>query len=341
MDHKAFSVCLESLHLPVEDAGHILGAESLRLIRGMHRFFREKLVSSNNAFRTAELLDQSVFCCILPEGMVMLRCAADASERTIALDGFLVMQEHLRTAWQLSRWKLLFVCAAGWERMGQVCLTQGEIEQIAMSLKAPPALQAKLMDASRRMLAAPAPFSFAVTGYPLYELPVRFPGAADPEAAEAEQRGEILLLPEQAAALTARYQQDHSVLKSLRLHCGSRKQYQTLRQKNTAAFEDSMAIHKSVREELSAYAGEDIWYYSVQVRAELRYIRALRASASDKLCAGTIPFAELVTETDAFTDGLHKWLELLKQNPDPPPKHPDKPHDPPKGGFLRGLFSKK
>ena len=344
MENKAFAVCLASLHLPeqADDAEQfaLLGADSQRLVRGLQQFFQEKLVSSVNSYRTAEVVNGSLFCCCLPEGMVMLRCSADPAARTASLDGFLITRETLRTAWQISRWKLLFVCAAGWEHHRCVWLSPAEIEQIAMSLQAPRELQEKLMEASRKMLASPAPISLAVTSCPLHEIPVHFPGAAQERLlAEAEERGEIIFSPEQAAALTAQMQGEQSVLKSLRLQCGSKKQYQSLRQKHLAAFEESSTLHSELREALARYRQDEIWYFSVLVKPDLLYVRALCPSVSDKLVSGSVDFAELSAETDAFTAGVYRWLEQLKAAEAAAGSGEKKTASRP-GGFLRSLFSK-
>ena len=352
MEHTAFAVCLASLHLPekADDAEcfALLGAESQRLVRRLQQFFQEKLVSSVNCYRTAERIDGSLFCCCLPEGMVMLRCSADPTERTASLDGFLITKETLRTAWQLSRWKLLFVCATGWQRCGRVWISPADIEQIAMSLQATRGFREKLMEASRKMLTSPTPISFAVTDYPLHSIPVHFPGTVqDRYLAEAEERGEIIFSLEQGAALTAQMQREPSVLKSLHLQCGSKKQYQSLRQKHLAAFEDSSALHNELREKLAGYPQDKIWYFSVQVKSDLLYVRALRPAVSEMLSSGTVDFAKLSTETDAFTSGVYRWLEQLKkaeaeaaeasrtgsgETGSSSQKH---------GGFLRSLFSGK
>ena len=350
MGYRGFSVCLVSLHLPErpEEVWSIspLSEETLRMICGLYRFAQEKLVSAVNSYRTAELLDQSIFCCCVPEGMLMLRCTADPLERRAALDGFLITQETLRTAWHLSRWKLLFVCAAGWERTGTAWLSQQEIEQIAMSLAPTPALQAKLMDASRKMLESPAPFSFAVTSYPLYEIPVHFPGYVHEQIpAEEGTQGEIPLSPQQAASLAEHYRNEISVLKTLRLLSGSRKQYQQLRLRNAAPFEDKLQLQKTLRDELSQYAQEELWYFTVQVTKELYYVRALRVTASDQLTAGRIDFSELAAEMEAFIDDTYRWIEQIRQHETAPPPAPEAaPKDPPaeqkNGGFLRSLFRK-
>ena len=344
MGYRGFSVCLVSVHLP-DEAGILLplGEESLRMLRGLHGFAQEKLVAAVNSYHTAELLDQSIFCCCIPEGMLMLRCTAEPLERTAALDGFLVTKETLRTAWQLSRWKLLFVCAAGWERLGTVWMTHQEIEQIAMSLVPPPALQAKLMDASRKMLESPAPFSFAVTSYPLYEIPVQFPGLVlEQPPADGETQGGIPLLPEQAAALAEHYRGEIPVLKTLRLLCTGKKQYQQLRLRNAAPFEDKAALQKKLRDELAPYTQEEVWYFTVQVKQELWYLRVLRTSASGQLSAGSIGFAELCTEMESFIDDTYRWIGQLRQyeQAPPPEEHKASGTEQKPGGFLRSLFRK-
>jgi hypothetical protein len=346
MGYRGFSVCLVSLHLPEipgdTSNASALGEESLRLIRGLYRFVHEKLVSAVNSYRTAELLDHSIFCCCVPEGMLMLHCSTDPVERQTALDGFLITKETLRTAWQLSRWKLLFVCAAGWDRYGTVWLTVQEIEHIAMSLKPSPALQGKLMDASRKMLASPAPFSFAVTSYPLYEIPVHFPGLAREPLPEAgTEQGEIVLSAEQAEALAERYRNEISVLKTMRLFCGSKKQYQQLRIRNAAPFEERSMLQKQLKDELQQYPEEEIWYFTVQVRQDLQYVRALRAVPSARLCAGSIDFSELCTEMESFIDDTYRWIGQMKQQEQAPPeaKEQTSAEERP-GGFLRSLFRK-
>ena len=349
MEYSEFAVCLASLHLPEQqgdaESFALLSADSQRLVRQLYQFFQEKLVASINAFRTAELLDHSLFCFCIPEGMVMLLCTVDPIERRAVLDGFLITQETLRTAWQLSRWKLLFTCAAGWKRYGIVKLSPDEIEQLAMALQVTREQQAKLMEASRRMLLSPAPFSFAVTAYPPGGLPLCFPGTAEEEfTQEAEENGEIVYSAEQAAALAEQYRRDISVLRTLRLCCGSKKHYQAMRLRNTAPFEDSFVLRNALRDEMQEYADEELWYFTVQVKNDLDYLCALRPAVSQKLNDGCAEFADLSAEMERYITDVYKWIEELKKAEtekeinEPKEREPEPPK---KGGLFRSLFHKK
>ena len=342
MQGNLFSIRLASLHFPRTDGDDeaflLLGAKSSYILRTLHLTFQEKMVSAANAAQTAQLLDGSIFCCCLPEGMAMLRCKAYETARDAQLDGFLIPQEALRTAWQLCRWKLLFVCAVGWDRHGIHTLSPEEIEQIAMTLKVSRDWQTRLMGMSQKMLGSPVPFSFAITDVPLGQIPVCFSLQAAPE--ESPETGVISFSAEDAAAFSQKMQTEGSAYQTLRLCTASRKAYQNLRLQYAAPSEEPKVLRNALREELLSYPDEQIWYFSIQVTPTRFYLRPLSPAAVTGMQNGTLPFAALCEEMDTFTAGAFRYAEQLKtelQNaPQSPPKEPSK-----RGSLLQAIFGKK
>ena len=177
MTYDAFSVDFGSLHFPrtgTEPAEKAMNQESLEMLELLFQSLEEKMTAARNPEALKKELEGSLFGCCFPEGMAVLRCTPDAARRTLRLDGFLVMEESLRTAWHLVRWKLLFVCAAGWNYTGMVRLSVSEIDRMTASLRAPQEYQKKLIEISQKMLASEMPFSFAMTDFPVNLLPLEF-----------------------------------------------------------------------------------------------------------------------------------------------------------------------
>lgn len=328
----AFQIEFASLHFPrqnVDDESFLLlSAKSSFLLRALHLTFQEKLTAAVDAEQTAELLHESIFCCCLPEGMAMLRCKADAFTRAADLDGFLIPNTSLRTAWMISRWKLLFVCAAGWEKHGIVRLSPAEIEQIAMTLRVSRQRQARLMEMSQKMLASPVPFSFAVTDHPLGQIPVCFSEQSG-SAALADTKSGIPFSAEAAMHLSSKLGEHDPAYKTLRLCNSSKKAYLSQRQKEPDA--DRTAL----REEVSAYP-DDLWYFTVQVTASRWFTRLLSLQQCEQLTRGSVDFSEICEESDAFLCDARNFAKSLADASHAQAPAPDKP----RGGLLRSLFRK-
>ncbi len=315
MERHEFCIRFQTITLPGDLSA--FSAPSQKLLRAMFQSLHEHLTAAHDPAQTASLLDGSVFAPILPEGMVMLRCSTDA-KHTCTLRGFLIPAADLRTAWRLSGWKLLFVCAGGWEREGDVTLTPAEIERIAMSLQVPQERQPRLMAMSKRLLESPVPFGFAVTGFPLDDFPCDLATGADKASIAPDE----LILP--ADLTTDKLLAERPALSGVKLCCAGKHKYQSLRLKCALPGEDTKALRNAVKETLEQYPADDVWYFAQMqsgnpVRAEL-----LSPAANTALQQGSITYDTLFQEAEKF---LAKTVSL-----------PDTPKE--SGGFFHKLFHK-
>ncbi len=312
-----FTITFRTIALPGDLSP--FSASSQKLLRALYQTLHEHLTAAHDPAQTASLLDGSVFAPLLPEGMVMLRCSANAKQRTCNLRGFLIPKSDLRTAWKLSGWKLLFVCAGGWEREGDVTLTPAEIERIAMSLNVPQERQPRLMAMSKRMLESPMPFGFAVTGFPLDDFPCDLATGADKASIAPDE----LILP--PGLHPDNLLADRPALYGVKLCCAGKHKYQTLRLKCALPGEDAKALRTTIKETLEQYPSDDVWYFvqiqgSSLIRAEL-----LSQNASAALQQGNIAYETLFQEAE-------KFLKQTVTMPDTPKES---------GGFFQKLFRKR
>ena len=184
MNNAAFTICLNSIHLPDKsldsDVWAGISPESDEIIHTLYQKFQISYSTAARPDYIESKINGSIFGLCISEGYVLLRVDTDRRTRNVVFSGFLLRKdESLRTAWRLVRWQLLFLCAAGWKRNGKVELVPSVINEQASQMKFDRADQEHLIQIGQAMLAAEVPYSFAFTNYSRLDLPLQFSSYAD------------------------------------------------------------------------------------------------------------------------------------------------------------------
>ena len=249
----------------------------------------------------------------------MLKCSTDTLNRSIQLNGFVVMNESLRTAWRMVRWKLLFVCAVGWNRKGVNYLLIEEIDRIALSLQASPEYQKKLVQVSQEMLSAETPFSFAMTDFPLKYLPLTFRTTAISNL-QTDFSNDVNMITISENFVQQKIQQYSSEMggffPNLFLQYGSKKQYYHQRISAIGEHEEMKKLKSDLKEQLKAYPYDEIWYFVVK-NETFPFMNPLSTNAMNQIFHhGWLPFSELRMEMNQFVILMETFLKNSQKERD-------------------------
>ncbi len=317
MEYTAFALRIGSLHFPYlkEDQATWTECsdESMRKLKTLYQTLNGKIQSATDVIKMEKKLDGSLFCCCLPEGLALLRCSASNIQREARLEGFLVMKESLRTAWRLSRWKLLFACAAGWKHTGMNLISLDEIDKSAMSLRASKELQKNLIEMSQKMLASDVPFSFAITDFPHHALPLQFSETINVGADLSESASQIVIPEPLVQQLKTKSCAEIKIYKTMCLRHDSKKHYIADRVDHATEFEDQKQLKQELKAKMDEYDSDEIWYFTAIMNENELYIRPLDSIASDLLSAGHVDFSTLCRASERFIQGYEKDKQALNQ----------------------------
>lgn len=316
MTYDTFSICFGSLHFPKiqsDETWKCLSPNSISLLDSLYESLMRKLNSARNPQRVEGWLKGSIFCCCLSEGMAILLCSPDARNGSIKLDGFIVMKESLRTAWRMVRWKLLFVCAGGWNYTGIQQIPISEVERMARSLQASQEYQKKLVAVGQEMLSSETPFSFAMTDCPLNFLSLNFKRVAVNSAKLEENVDDATAIPVYKPFVDEQVKKYSKSIgffsPSIRLHYGSKRQYFTQRVESIGAHEDIKQLKGDIKEILKDYPSNDVWYFSVEY-GDYIYLNLLSINTTFKLMNnGYVPFSEIHQEMNRFIKSMNNFVE--------------------------------
>ncbi len=315
---------------------------SCNLVRGLYEDLNEIFCTTSRQ-ETLKKLDQSLFGCCFPEGMVLFAVFPwETRADGLCMKGFFIPREDLRTAWRLYRESLIYMAAAGWndntvqilpeEAIGMLTKTAVQKLERAGTLPQYQALTAQLGN---------APMHFALTNLPPSKLRVAFPMLHQSAPMEEESDGStILIQPEAEQRAWNQLGGKDAFDAHLFLCCGTEKSY--LEQKK-ASLKDVMGkaelkqwlADEKARAEL--FPEGPLWYFRYEETDGTCFVYLMPQAylgLCQELQAGTAGMAELHRCISSVKKRHDKEMELI---------HAAKQAQPPqeeKGGLF-GLFGKK
>lgn len=227
--NTVFSICFNSIHLPLNNIYdsplNELSSDSQKLLIEFNDELNRRMLTSKYADITAVQLDGSIFGICVPDGYVLLKCSANASKRSVSMDGFFLRSdESLRTAWMMTRWQMLFICSAGWSRDGKVWLTPEEVTVLADAVKLPVQNQSHIIELGKAMLQSDHPYNFALTDYMKSRLPLVFCDQAEfqENMISPEEKDSIILDLTQVHAIRNKVAMSSEYKSVVLLRCSSK-----------------------------------------------------------------------------------------------------------------------
>lgn len=303
MKYNAFSITFNSIHLPRIPEDKIvwdeIGNEGVTLIESLYNTFHNDMNSTRTPSYRARSLEGSLFVFCIPEGLVMLKCDPDSETRDASLRGFLLRKdESLRTAWKLVRWQTLFLCAGGWNDVGKVSYTPDYINKSAAAKQFDDEYQKKLIKVGFDMMAAPVPYSFAMTNYLLNMLPLKFSGgnyvAFSGNQFEVSEN-DIVIDEQYLRSKICELKHKQWWINQCRMFKASRKQLSEilLEQEEKIIYECQIkAVKASLKSKLSAFQSDDIWCVRIKY-SEMTYTEPIDPPVNYRLLNGSIQFEVL------------------------------------------------
>lgn len=303
MEYNAFAITFNSLHLPRKPEDRIvwneISSEGIMLVESMYNFLHDEMNSTSNPVYRAKRLQGSLFVFCIPEGLAMLKCEPDAEKRDAPLNGFLLRKdESLRTAWKLVRWQTLFLCAGGWQDVGKVSYSPDFINKRAAAMQFDKEYQEKLIKMGFDMMAAPAPFNFAMTNYTLKMLPLKFSGNHYVTFSDKqwEVSGNDIIIDEQdLSSYNIALKKKYWWINKCRMYKTSRKQLmETLLEEQELIMPECKLkeIKTSLKSELFAFQSDDIWCIRIHYSG-MTYTEPINPPTNTHMLKGSIMFEEL------------------------------------------------
>lgn len=305
MQYQAFSISLHELEFSnAAVKSELIEKQSYAMLQELYNALHKKLNASKNPERLAESICGSLFCCCIPEGLVMLSASVTPAGYLPILRGFLVPQEFLRTAWRLCRVQLLYLCAAGWQKRGEAFLTLAEIDTLAGAVSITQEQAQRLGRMAEAMLGSEMPFSFAMTGFPQNLLPLLFPPLSVDVSADAfdsiEDLSEIRLPRDRCEYHYASLAPDFRQFPGLTLgSCSKRKYPDIYNAKHHYSIERQKKLKAEAKEKLADYPSDHVWYYEVTLQ-DRHYAALLTPKSCEQLSAGCLDFVTIYDEMLRF-----------------------------------------
>lgn len=160
----------------------IVGEEGIDLLSSIINVMEKDRRSRYDIKRFAQDVDGCIFGFCIPEGYIMLKGSVNGIHSDLNLRGFFLHRnESLRTAWKLTRWQLLYLCALGWEYDGAADISLEDIDnRVNASMTAlTDDYKKNLSDALKKLMTMDIPDNFAVASYnTLLKMPLDFRSSA-------------------------------------------------------------------------------------------------------------------------------------------------------------------
>ncbi|MBQ1464089.1 MAG: hypothetical protein IIZ18_04700 [Ruminococcus sp.] len=259
MNNAAFTICLNSLHLPDKsrdsDVWAGISPESEEIIQTLYKKFQISYSTAGRPDNIESKINGSIFGLCINEGYVLLRVDTDRRTRNVRFSGFLLRKdESLRTAWRLVRWQLLFLCAGGWKRNGKVELVPSVINEQAAQMKFDKTAQEHLIQIGQAMLAAEVPYSFAFTNYSRLELPLQFSSYADSGSKVAGDAGTKIIIDPSAVM---------SIQQSVVANNPLFSQCYLMHTNHKTFIKNYKGPDPDIRTTIAGYVNDEVWFFRV------------------------------------------------------------------------------
>ncbi len=160
----------------------IVGREGIEILNIINNTIDKDRRSRYNIKSFISDVNGSIFGFCIPEGYIMLKCSVSGNYSDFNLKGFFLHRsESLRTAWKLTRWQLLYLCALGWEYTEVAEISLEEIDhRVNESMTAlSDEYKKNLSDTLKKLMTMEIPDNFALASYnTLAKMPLDFRSSA-------------------------------------------------------------------------------------------------------------------------------------------------------------------
>lgn len=350
-----FSICFNSFHLSCEsdndDIPEGLCEDSQRCIWVFFKDLISKLRTSKRPEQTAAKIDGSVFGLCLQEGYMLIKCTPNTYNLEVSFDGFLLRyDESFRTAWKLATWQVVFLCAEGWVYRGKKVLSIEEVLNTVESIKFPEKMQTKLLGICAELLKSDVPLNFALTGYPVSQLPLNFSNiaAVSPTDDAVLDIKTIMIDSQELSFSKKRVLMDYDDMTDVILACTDARSFMSKKLSEARSSEEKKEWKNDYKKLFANSSNENIWYVCV-IKGNKSFSVPVASYYNDKFNRGAIDYNDLcvlvpnkVSEARNFFSAPEHIMEEVPAKEKSTESLSTEPNrEEKKSGFFDKMFKKK